>query len=77
MSGQKLDEQAYPESPGEIWKLGGLLGTRDFVLALVIVKEHCEPPVVVTLDAIGYPEAIPGHRAQWPIAERNGWRRIL
>jgi len=76
MSGTRLDAQVYPEAPGEVWKLGGLPGYRDFVIALVIVKNFCEPAIVVTLDAEGYPEAVPGRRATWPIAEHNGWRRI-
>lgn len=73
MSGVRLDEQAYPETPGEVWKLGWF---RDFVVALVIVKNRCEPTIVVVLDSHDYPEAVPGKRAQWSIAEHNGWRRI-
>lgn len=76
MSGVKLDEQAYPEAPGEVWKLGGLSGHKDFVIALIVVKNRCEPSIAVTLDAVGYPEAVPGRKTQWPIAEHNGWRRI-
>lgn len=76
VSGVSLDAQVYPEAPGEVWKLGGLPGHKDFVIALVIVKNRHEPTVVVTLDSHGYPEAVPGRRTQWPIAEHNGWRRI-
>lgn len=78
MNGQELEDQVYPQAPGEVWKLGRSSDPNDFVIVLVIVKNRRHPTtIVVTLDAVGYPEAIPGRRARWPIAEHNGWRRIV
>ena len=80
MSRSKLEEQMYPVAAGEVWKLGGLpgrSGSEDFVIALVIVKNFYEAPLVITLDAVGYPEAVPGRKTQWPISKLNSWRRIV